>query len=67
VKLAKDQNHGKIYGRLVWRGLAKGKDMQISTALKPQWSLISMPDYGSFKGTAEEVNSFIPTNVDRTV
>ena len=47
VKLSKDQNHGKIFGRLVWNGRMKSRDQRINTALKKQWSLVSVPDYGS--------------------
>ena len=61
VKLSKDQNHGKIFGRLVWRGKAKEVDQRINTALKKQWSLLELPNYQSgFKGKPDEIKSRIP-------
>jgi hypothetical protein len=50
VKLSKDQNHGTIFGRLVWNGRMKGKDQRINTALKKQWSLIETPKYSGASG-----------------
>jgi len=67
VKLSKDQNHGKVYGRLVWRGKAKPNDTRITTALKPQWSLLGVPDYFSFKGRPAEVEKIFEANTERLV
>ena len=67
VKLSKDQNHGKVYGRLVWRGRPKPKDEKISATLKEQWKLISLPNYKEFSGKKEEIDSLIPTNTERLV
>ena len=50
VKLSKDQNHGTIFGRLVWNGREKPRDQRINTALKKQWSLVGLPDYAGLKG-----------------
>ena len=66
VKLSKDQEHGKIYGRLVWRGKAKEHDMKIGPALKKQWHLVEVPDYGKFKGNADDLPSFYENCVERT-
>ena len=46
VKLSKDQNHGKAFGRLVWNGRPKDREQRINTALKKQWSLLEVPRYG---------------------
>ena len=46
VKLSKDQNHGKVFGRLVWNGRPKDREQRINTALKKQWSLLEVPHYG---------------------
>ena len=51
IKLSKDQNHGKAFGRLVWRGRMKTKDERIGAPLKPQWKLLGTPDYKKFKLT----------------
>mmetsp|Transcript_10539 Transcript_10539/g.17176 ORF Transcript_10539/g.17176 Transcript_10539/m.17176 type:complete len:107 (-) Transcript_10539:166-486(-) len=67
VNLSKDQNHGKIHGRLVWRGLPKPKDEEISTALKRQWQLVELPDYASFDGSAESISRRIPESSMRTI
>ena len=66
VKLSKDQEHGNVYGRLVWRGKAKNYDMKIGPALKKQWSLMQAPDYSSFKGKDEEVSALYENCVERT-
>ena len=50
VKLSKDQNHGTIFGRLVWNGREKPRDQRINTAMKKQWSLVGLPDYAGPKG-----------------
>ena len=60
VKLSKDQEHGKIYGRLVWRGRAKETDEKISTALKKEWQMLSTPDYGKFTATETQLVSLVP-------
>lgn len=52
---SEDGLHGKAWGRLVWRGVAKPKDEKITTALKPQWKLIDLPDYRSFRPTHEQI------------
>lgn len=60
VKLSEDQQHGKIHGRLVWRGRAKPADQKITTALKKEWTLISTPNYQSFQGTPADIAKLIP-------
>ena len=57
---AHNQSAGRIYGRLVWRGVPKAKDEEITSSYKKEWSVIALPDYGKFKGTAEEVTAMIP-------
>lgn len=52
---SEDGAHGKIWGRLVWRGVAKPKDEKITTALKAQWMLLELPDYKSFRPTPEKI------------
>lgn len=59
VKLSKDQNHGKAYGRLIWRGLPQPFDRQINSARKPQWKLISTPNYASYKGKPENYEALV--------
>jgi small subunit ribosomal protein S34 len=60
VKLTVDQEHGKIWGRLVWRGRPKPKEMKINTAKKKEWSLLGVPDYKEFKGETDQVQALIP-------
>ena len=60
VKLSTDQKHGAIYGRKVWRGRATDKDERIHTALKKQWSIVSLPDYTVFKGKIKDVQALYP-------
>mmetsp|Transcript_49954 Transcript_49954/g.139949 ORF Transcript_49954/g.139949 Transcript_49954/m.139949 type:complete len:110 (+) Transcript_49954:32-361(+) len=68
VKLRpKNQDHGKVFGRLVWRGRPKDRDMQITSALKKQWSIVDLPDYtGSFRARDEEIDKLIPKTTERT-
>ena len=49
VRLSKDQNHGKIYGQLVWRGKTIEKVTKVCCPLKKEWKLVSTPDYDNFK------------------
>jgi hypothetical protein len=65
--LSPDQNHGTVFGRLVWRGKAKAEDTKIPSTLKKEWSIVSLPDYKTFKATSDEINSLIPTNEERVV
>jgi hypothetical protein len=60
VKLsAKDQTHGKAWGRLFWRGRPKPVDQKIGGTLKNQWFLVQLPDYQKFRGTPEELSVMI--------
>lgn len=59
MNLSKDQNHGKVHGRLVWRGIAKPKDMKIGRALKKDWKLLEVPGSPSFKGEPAELEQII--------
>lgn len=59
VDLSTDQNHGKAWGRLVWRGVVKDKDERIPGPLKKQWSLVETPQYKKFKGTEQCVQNII--------
>ena len=67
VRLSKHQEHGTIYGRLVWRGRPKPTEEKITAALKKQWSVVQLPDYASFKGSTEELHSLIPDSTERSV
>ena len=49
VRLSKDQNHGKIYGQLVWRGKTIEKVSKVCCPLKKEWRLVSTPEYDNFK------------------
>ena len=60
MNLSKHQENGTIYGRLVWRGKTKPKDEKITTPLKKQWKLLSLPDYRTFGGTDSEIRTMIP-------
>ena len=67
VKLSKDQNHGTIHGRLVWRGKSKPEDRRINSALKKQWSILELPNYRNFKGKPDEVAKLFPDpSLERT-
>jgi hypothetical protein len=59
VKLSKDQDHGKVYGRLVWRGKPRDKDERIGPVRKPDWKIVEIPNYHTFKGTPEDVQGLI--------
>ena len=59
MELSKDQDHGKAWGRLVWRGRPQEKDDRIHSARKRQWSLVETPDYRSFKGDTASVQQVI--------
>lgn len=48
MELSKDQEHGKAWGRLVWRGRVKPEDQKLPSNLKPEWSLISVPEYNVY-------------------
>ena len=67
VKLSKDQNHGKVYGRMVWRGRPKPKDEKIGATLKDNWELVSLPNYKEFAAKPEDIDAIIPTNTERTI
>ena len=49
VALSKDQDHGKVYGKMVWRGREKAAEERIAGVLKKQWALVALPDYGKKK------------------
>lgn len=52
VQLSKDQNHGKVFGKMVWRGRQKELEERIGSTLKKEWQIVSLPDYSSAaKGT----------------
>lgn len=58
VKLSPDQNHGKVYGRLVLKGRASEVEEAIRSPLKKEWRLVGLPDYKTF--TADNVDSLFP-------
>lgn len=49
-----------IRGRHVWRGVAEDRDREVRKPLQKIWKLLSVPDYETFKGTAEECVAFYP-------
>mmetsp|Transcript_6055 Transcript_6055/g.9148 ORF Transcript_6055/g.9148 Transcript_6055/m.9148 type:complete len:132 (-) Transcript_6055:41-436(-) len=59
VVLSKDQDHGKAWGRLVWRGRPQSHDQRIHSARKHQWKLVEVPDYRHFKGKNEDVDNIV--------
>jgi hypothetical protein len=59
VKLSKDQDHGKVYGRLIWRGRPQPFDREIHSARKKQWKMISVPNYATFKGKPENYENLV--------
>ncbi len=59
IELSKDQNHGKAWGRMVWRGRVKPGTQRITCELKEQWKLVKTPSYLDFKGTPECVEKEI--------
>jgi hypothetical protein len=59
VKLSKDQDHGKVWGRLVWRGRPQPFDRRIQTATKKQWQLVSVPNYATFKGKEDDYEQLV--------
>ena len=46
--LSKDQEHGKAYGTLTWRGKEIAKIQKIGSTGKRQWKMVSLPDYKDF-------------------
>ena len=56
--------HGSIWGRMVWRGRAKPVDERIGRALKPDWKLISLPNYKHFKGSDREIEEIIKSSAE---
>lgn len=62
VELSKDQDHGNVYGRMVWRGVAKDKDDKIGSTLQKEWKLLETPDYSIFKGEEDQIKKIIETS-----
>ena len=58
--------HGKVYGKLIWRGRPKEKEEKIGPRLKKQWLLLDLPDYTKFQGHPEHINELIPKTTERT-
>jgi hypothetical protein len=50
VILSKDQRHGSVWGTMVWRGRPKAVSEKIGAPLKKEWSVVSVPEYSTFKG-----------------
>ena len=48
MKLSKDQEHGKAYGVLTWRGKQMKEVSKIGSTGKHQWKLLATPDYKNF-------------------
>lgn len=67
VKLSKDQKHGSVYGRLIWRGLTKEKDEKIGAPLKKEWSLLQLPDYKKFNAKPDDFIPLFPPREIRLV
>ena len=61
VVLSRDQDHGKVFGRLVWRGRAKETETKIAGPLKKEWSLVSHPNYGVFSAQNEQLQNLLPS------
>jgi small subunit ribosomal protein S34 len=61
VQVSKDQLHGKVWGRMVWRGRLNDKEEKIGSPLKNEWLLIptKIPDYNQFYGTAKDVENLL--------
>ena len=59
MKLSRDQEHGKAYGRLIWRGRPQPFDRQINSARKHQWKLLSTPNYATYKGKPENYEALV--------
>lgn len=57
VKLSTDQEHGKAWGVMVWRGIRKNKVERIGAAGKEEWSLLDTPDYSKLYGNKEEMEA----------
>ena len=55
VTLSKDQDHGKVWGVLVWRGIRHNKVERIGAPLKKEWSLVGVPDYSKLYGNNDEM------------
>jgi len=62
VKLSSDQKHGRVWGRLVWRGRAQPKDESIGSTLQKEWSLVGLPNYSKFKAKPEHIDELIKTS-----
>ena len=57
VTLSKDQEHGRVWGVLVWRGIRHTKVERIGAPLKKEWSLVGVPDYSKLYGNEEEMTT----------
>jgi hypothetical protein len=60
VKTAPNKQHGKVFGRLVWKGVPKGVEEEVRCPLKRQWSLVAFPFYKEFSSDSESMKKLIP-------
>ena len=62
--LSKDQNHGKIWGRYVYRGKQQStKNERIGSALKKEWLLVDLPNYSTFKGRDSDIVEILSSSL----
>jgi hypothetical protein len=68
VKLSKDQDHGDIWGKMVWRGIRKTEQpKKLASVFKKQWTLLDLPDYSKFHGTTDEMDALLLTHGMETI
>lgn len=68
VRLSKDQGHGDVWGKLVWRGIRKNyHPRKLASTLKKEWKILDLPDYNTFKGSEEEMEDFLKTHGEERV
>ena len=44
---------------MVWRGRPKGREERIGPARKPDWKLLEIPNYHTFKNKPENIDSIM--------
>ena len=55
VTMGSNQERGKAWGVLVWRGIRKSKSQRIGATQKDEWFLVGTPDYSKLGGNEEEM------------
>lgn len=49
-----DQQHGRAWGVMVWKGIRKEKVERLGASQKKEWQLVGVPDYSKLAGSVPE-------------